>query len=198
MRDIPLFPLNTVLFPGMPIYLHIFEERYQLMMNRCIAENQPVGVVLIREGQETYGPVETYTVGCAARILEVEKLNEGRMNMTALGDERFHILETQTDQPYLSGRVEYMPLRTGHLLEVLRGMSAFKKNVTRYLARMHAGEAIDFSTLEWPDDPLSMVYLAASLLEVPWREKQLLLEIPEAGDLFYEAMRLYRRELAIH
>lgn len=181
----------------MPIHLHIFEERYKQMMQLCIAENRPFGVVLIRHGEESYGPAEIFQVGCAARILEVEKLEDGRMNLTALAEERFRILETHHDLPYLRGSVECLHLRTGHLLEVLRGMGQFKNEVSAYLRQVHANEEIDFSALEWPDDPLTMLFLAASLLEVPLREKQLLLEIDEAGDIFYEVVRLYRRERTI-
>ena len=57
MQEIPLFPLNTVLFPNAPLRLHIFEERYKRMVNDCLAEKQPFGVVLIRHGLEALGPL---------------------------------------------------------------------------------------------------------------------------------------------
>ena len=57
MATLPLFPLNTVLFPGMQLKLHIFEERYKLMINSCIESNQPFGVVLIKEGREAFDPI---------------------------------------------------------------------------------------------------------------------------------------------
>ena len=56
MIELPLFPLNTVLFPGMPLGLHIFEDRYKLMIGQCVQERRPFGVVLIRSGQEALGP----------------------------------------------------------------------------------------------------------------------------------------------
>ena len=92
MNALPLFPLNTVLFPGMPLGLYIFEERYKLMMAQCLQEEQPFGVVLIAQGKEAMGPAaEPHPVGCTAVITEVQKLNDGRMNIVAVGQERFHI-----------------------------------------------------------------------------------------------------------
>jgi uncharacterized protein len=92
--DLPLFPLNTVLFPGMPLTLHIFEERYKLMIERCLEHRQPFGVVLIRYGKEALGSLaDPHRIGCTARILDVQPLSEGRMNISALGQKRFRILE---------------------------------------------------------------------------------------------------------
>jgi len=72
MFELPLFPLNTVLYPGTPLYLHIFEPRYQRMINLCLNEHRPFGVVLIRHGQEALGPLaEPYRIGCTADIIRV-------------------------------------------------------------------------------------------------------------------------------
>ena len=93
MLDLPLFPLNTVLFPGMPLSLHIFEDRYKRMIGECIDSGNPFGVVLIKRGQEANGPLaEPHEIGCTARIIEVEPLSEGRMNIVVLGQKRFRIL----------------------------------------------------------------------------------------------------------
>ena len=90
MYELALFPLFTVLFPGMPLHLHIFEPRYRLMIQRCLEANQPFGVVLIRKGEEAMGPLaEPYITGCTARIARTERLRDGSMNLTVLGEERF-------------------------------------------------------------------------------------------------------------
>ena len=81
MYELPLFPLNTVLFPGMPIKLHIFEERYKLMISRCYTEGQPFGVALIKSGNEVGRKAEPFLVGCTAVITELEPLPDGRMNI---------------------------------------------------------------------------------------------------------------------
>jgi len=104
--DLPLFPLNLVLFPGAELPLHIFEPRYRLMIGECIDEARPFGVVLIRDGAEVGGAAEPYRVGTTARITDVERLEDGRMNITSVGEDRFRILDTSTERPYLTGTVE--------------------------------------------------------------------------------------------
>src|SRR5262245_66168313 len=110
MYELPLFPLNTVLFPGMPLRLHIFEERYKLMIGRCYAEGEPFGVTLIKRGQEVGGRAEPFQIGCKAVITEVEPLEGGRMNIVAVGSERFQIHSLKHNQPYLIGMVDSLPL----------------------------------------------------------------------------------------
>ncbi len=201
MYELSLFPLRTVLFPGMPLQLHIFEPRYKLMIHACLEKNQPFGVVLIHQGTEALGPLaETRLVGCSARIVDVEPLEDDRFNLTAMGDERFHILElNKTSQPYLTGQVESLPLENHHMLDMLRGQRALTDWVHRYLRLLaKTGEQeLDFSSLELPEEPLPLIYMAASLLQIPAVEKQPLLESATVGSLYREILRLYRRETAI-
>jgi uncharacterized protein len=112
--DLPLFPLNTVLFPGARLPLHIFEARYRQMIGECLEEERPFGVVLIREGPEVGGGAAPHRVGVTARIAEVERLPDGRMNIVTLGQERFRILATSEERPYLTGEVEYLPDDEAH------------------------------------------------------------------------------------
>src|SRR3982751_2871548 len=105
MYDLPIFPLNTVLFPGMPLKLHIFEERYKLMISRCYQSGQPFGVALIKSGQDVGGRAEPFMVGCTAIISEMEPLPGGRMNIVAVGRERFVAHGFRYDQPYLVAEV---------------------------------------------------------------------------------------------
>src|SRR5262245_38175495 len=106
-ESLPLFPLNIVLFPRMPLPLHIFEERYKTMINRCLSEDRAFGVVLIREGSEVGAPAVPQTVGTRARIHAVERLAEGRMNLFTEGTERFRLLDYVTEpETYLIGMAE--------------------------------------------------------------------------------------------
>ena len=75
---LPLFPLNLVLFPGMPLPLHILEERYRAMIGECRDTEQPFGVVLIKEGLEVGGPADPFMTGTSARIVRVEDMDDGR------------------------------------------------------------------------------------------------------------------------
>ena len=127
MYDLSLFPLETVLFPGTPVQLHIFEPRYRAMIQLCLDENRPFGVALIRQGLEVGGPAEPYRVGCTARIVDVERLPDGKMNLTALGDERFRILKLRHDQPFLVGQVEALPLAAAHSMELVLGVRALRR-----------------------------------------------------------------------
>ena len=81
---IPLFPLQVVVFPRTPLPLHIFEDRYRLMIRQCLAEDLPFGVVLIKRGQEVGDDAEPYTVGTVARIIESTHLNNGAMNIVTV------------------------------------------------------------------------------------------------------------------
>jgi len=104
--ELPLFPLNSVLFPGATLPLHIFEERYKLMVGRCLQSGSPFGVLLIRSGNEVGEAAEPFEVGTTARIARVQHLDEGRMNLVCLGEQRFRLLKTLRDTPYLVGEVE--------------------------------------------------------------------------------------------
>ena len=107
-RQIPLFPLQTVLFPGGFLPLHIFEPRYRTMIKFCLEHEAEFGVVLIKEGEEVGEAATPYDIGTAARILHVENLDDGRMNIISAGEYRFQILETQDHLAYLTGRVRML------------------------------------------------------------------------------------------
>ncbi len=104
--ELPLFPLNSVLFPGATLPLHIFEERYKQMVNRCLESESPFGVLLIRSGSEVGEATEPFEIGTTARIVRVQQLEEGRMNLVCLGEARFRLSRKVTETPYLVGEVE--------------------------------------------------------------------------------------------
>ena len=98
-REIPLFPLRLVLSPGMPLPLHIFEDRYKLMIGTCMVTDQTFGVALIRSGPEVgvRRDLHRWNDGSDRGL---ERLPEGRMNLMAVGVERFRVLERIKGQPY--------------------------------------------------------------------------------------------------
>jgi len=86
----------------MPLPLHIFEDRYKQMIGECLEGDRLFGVVLIRNGSEALGPLaEPHTVGCTARIMEAQPLEEGRMQITTIGERRFRIHSLNYNLPYL-------------------------------------------------------------------------------------------------
>jgi Lon protease-like protein len=198
MRNIPLFPLNTVLFPGMPLHLHIFEERYKTMISHSIANDGLLGIVLIHQGLEALGPLpEPYPIGTLSRIVEREQLADGRMNITVLGVERFRIISVHGSLlPYLTGTVETSPIELPNMLQVHRNSRPLAQSVRRYLSGLNQAriENLDFSQLSLPDDPMSLVFMAASLLQLPPEEKQPILEAGTVCEMMTMVERLYRRE----
>jgi Lon protease-like protein len=93
MKEVPLFPLNTVLFPGGRLPLRIFEQRYMDMAKACLRDAAPFGVCLIREGGEVGSPAIPVEVGCLARIAAWDMPQLGVLHIAARGEQRFRILE---------------------------------------------------------------------------------------------------------
>ena len=197
MYELPLFPLNTILFPGMPINLHIFEERYKKMMNLCIANEKPFGIVLIKSGQEAGSTAQPYSVGCAAYIDQVQPLRDGRMNMSATGKERFKIHELKHDQPYLVGMVENLEFdKTMSKDDTIKGWY-LKKLVKNYVNVLSTVGNLDVSLENLSDNPIELAYLTATLLQAPFKHKQSFLEINGAAELVHTIYDACRREISI-
>lgn len=194
MFELPLFPLNTVLFPGAPLNLHIFEPRYQRMIGMCLREHRPFGVALIRRGQEALGALaEPYDVGCTATIVHHQPLEQGRMNIVGLGGERFRLQAVDRQSaPYLVGECEEMPLAPAQqdLSEAGRDL---RQRVERFITTaLAAGNVFDMQQI--PDKPVELAYLAAALLQIAPHQKQELLELNKPEDLLLHTRRLYARE----
>src|SRR6185436_17698142 len=104
--EIPLFPLpNLVLFPHIVVPLHIFEERYKLMINGCLDRSEVFGLLLIRGGAEEETEDSINRVGVTARIGEVERLDEGRLNILCEGEQRFRVYRFTQQTPFWKGDV---------------------------------------------------------------------------------------------
>lgn len=114
--EIPLFPLHTVLCPGVALPLHVFEERYRALVARCLATSGPFGVVLIRDGREVgmSDELSLASVGTMASIREASRYADGRYDLLAVGGMRFRLDDLVPDAaPYLVGRVTPLPELTG-------------------------------------------------------------------------------------
>ena len=199
MFEIPLFPLNTVLFPGTPIHLHIFEERYKQMINLCLREQRPFGVVLIRNGIEALGPLaEPFHIGCTAEIAHVQRLEDERMNIVAVGQERIRILsfDNQT-QPYLVGKARLYPLSNLNPTAVAAQAALLRRQFEQLVELLSkaGGSQLDLSQL--PQDGIALAFLAAAVLQITPLQKQELLSIARADKLLDRLQLLYRRELTL-
>lgn len=198
MFDLPLFPLNTVLFPGMPLTLHIFEDRYKAMVRGCLKTSQPFGVVLIRRGHEALDLlVEPHLIGCTARIIEMQPLKEGRMNIVALGQRRFRILSLNYEKPYLVGKVELYPLEKTNQRSMVRSGHRLRPWVKCYMDLLTEISDASLDSEHIPNDPLVLGYLAAVLVQVPSEQKQELLTSQREIDFLTAISDVYRREVAL-
>jgi len=199
MFEIPLFPLNTVLFPGTPIHLHIFEERYKQMINTCIEEKRPFAVVLIRNGMEALGPLaEPFHIGCTAEIAQVQRLEDDQMNLVAVGLERIRILSFDSlTQPYLIGKARPYPLTNPDPAKVSDQASTLRRQLEQLVALLSkaGGSQLDLNQL--PRDGISLAFLAAAVLQISPLQKQELLSIERADKLLDRLQLLYRRELTL-
>ncbi len=108
--QVPLFPLNVVLFPGGPLPLRIFETRYTDMVSERMQNDGPFGVLLIRDGQEAGGPASTWEVGTLARITDFYQGSDGLLGITAIGEQRFRLLSAERAADGLNiGTIELLP-----------------------------------------------------------------------------------------
>ena len=191
LTTLPLFPLNVVLFPGMPLPLHIFEERYKAMIGNCIDRQAPFGVVLIKEGKEVGDPAEPFHIGTAARILKVQHLDEGKLSVLTSGERRFEIIELTQHLPHLEGQVRYLDEEVGAppgavLPQVQEEYTQFARTVASFSGSWNA-------PVELPDDPVLLSFLVASNLDLPKPIRQLLLELPTATERLERLVPLLQR-----
>ena len=146
--EIPLFPLHTVLCPGIVLPLHIFEERYRAMTRHCLATGAPFGVVLIREGQESgeAGITTLAGVGAFAEIREAGRYPDGRYDLLAAATGRFAIEAVDAGrEPYLVAEVTALEDEVGDEPRAERLAAAAIRRFVRYLELMRArdGESVD-------------------------------------------------------
>jgi len=194
--SLPLFPLHFVLFPQFPLHLQIFEERYRAMISECIEREQPFGVVLIAEGEEVGAPAVPHDIGCVARILAVEKLAEGRMNLLAVGEKRFRLLEySEAELPYLVGRVEDMEDGAWDEDDPEKAIRDLHRLLAKYLRLVAVCTGTPLPTPTLPDDPTLLGFCIAAMTQTPPMEKQRLLAMTDPHARLKSAKRLLRQQI---
>jgi hypothetical protein len=211
---VPVFPLGTVLFPGLVLPLHIFEERYRVLVRELVAntadEPHEFGVVTLRRGSEvqalpegdTDQPVDAtpvtadtlYEVGCTAELRQVTELPDGRFDIVTVGRRRFRLLGVEAGAaPYLTAEVEWLPEEkaddTADLLAP-RVLAAFRT----YLELLRpASEVLD----QVPDDPTVLSHLVAATAQLTTDERHLLLAAPDTTTRLRTELKLLNREAAL-
>lgn len=195
VETLPLFPLSDVLFPGMMLPLHIFEPRYRLLVKRCMDERIPFGVVLISKGQEVGPAAEFFPVGTTARIKRVQRAEDGRLYIASVGEQRFRVLETLRDQPYIQGKVEVIPEQPGDG-KILDGVTERALTLLeRYLEQITGSDQLGDNLREKDFSPQQLSYTIGSLLQVERQEKQAILEVPSTTSRLTHEIELLQSEL---
>ena len=172
---VPLFPLSTVLYPGGPLPLRIFEPRYLDMISRCLKSDVPFGVLLIKSGSET-GPAKTYDVGTLARITDWYQGSDGLLGITAIGEQRFRLKSVERQPDGLNiGEIELLEPEDQHLLpEEYKPLAGILAGVLDDLGRLY--ESLDRQY----DDAGWVGYRFAEILPITPEQKQSCLEANDA------------------
>ena len=174
VRELPLFPLNTVLFPGGPLPLRIFEPRYLDMISRCMRERSGFAVVLITEGEETAATASFAATGTEASIVDFDRLEGGLLGISCIGRERVRVLEAWREADGLNrGRV--VAIDADPVLPVPAEQSWLAEAVRRVLPE--AGDG--YRHVEMRDDAAWVGNRLAEMLPLSLTDKQALLELTD-------------------
>ena len=194
-QELPLFPLNVVLFPGGILPLQIFEERYQLMIQLCLEHESPFGVVLIKEGEEVGEPAEPHPVGTAVEIIEVDPLDGGRMNLMTSGQYRFEILEIQHNLPFLVGRVRVPNVPDIEGDEDFEPISVEARELYQEYEFLLSQLFFEWEPPEEiPENSRHLAYQIGASLHISLNEQQQLLETFPLNQLLTREATLLKRE----
>lgn len=194
LEELPLFPLNTVLFPFAQVRLHVFEDRYREMVQSCVQHDRPFGIVLIRSGGEVGDQADPYLVGTAVKIVQVETYEDGRMDIQVQGERRFRIREIDESKPYLVGHVE--PVDEGEIQEseraqqlLTRAREEFEVLIQRLFARQEFSVQVVF-----PSDPVALSFTIANLLPMENLDKQRMLETTDTLERVEDLLPLLEQQ----
>ncbi|MCW5593622.1 MAG: peptidase S16 [Betaproteobacteria bacterium] len=173
-ETVPIFPLATVLYPGMRLPLRIFEPRYMEMAKACLKHDSAFGVCLIREGEEVGTPAVPETVGCLARIAEWDMETVGILKVKAEGLERFRLLRTKTTGAGLIlGDIERMGAEAAAEPPELAESADFVRKVVEALGSARFAEPYRYDDASW------VGFRLAEILPLRTPVKQKLLELTD-------------------
>lgn len=194
--DVPIFPLNSVLFPSLPLPLHIFEERYRTMVQDLRRKDNRFCVALIEEGPEVGDFAVPSQVACLAEIVHLQPLPDGRYFLVAVGVERARIISTdRASHPYLTGALELWP-DEGPVVDpglVSKASRLFDQYV-EYIMKL-AGEGEE--RVPTPDEPDLLSYVLATALQTDTAVRQKLLEIPGTEQRLITEVQMLQTELPL-
>jgi Lon protease-like protein len=211
---LPYFPLHVVLFPHLPLPLHIFEERYRAMTRDLLADGSPYAGRFVISNTGDDEPPTTGAVGTVAEVRRAERFADGRWALVVVGAERVSLGAVDRSGPYALIEVEPLPESIGDadsagrlLPEVQAALDAYLDTVKRFVASAasvgrESQEITDVAAsldevlkpIQLPDDPLAASYAVAGVLQIELNRKQQLLELPDGATRLQAELSLLRRE----
>jgi Lon protease-like protein len=197
----PLFPLGTVLYPGLLLPLHIFEERYRQLVRDLLdgPELREFGVIAIRKGRETgvEGVSALYQIGCAAALRQVARHDDGRFDVVVAGTQRFRLLGLGQSRPYLQGEIELLAEETGDEAAAALAARAVQRAFRDYLDVLATQGSARVDVPDLPDEPVLLSYLVAASMIVDLGDRQVMLAEPDAASRLAAERTLLARETQI-
>lgn len=195
---LPMFPLNTVVFPGLTVPLKVFEDRYRALVHHLLRIDDPAervfGSVAIREGYEVgdHGAQSLYRVGCRMQLTEVDAHEDGTFDVVAVGRDKIALEDLETTGAFPAGHVQDVAepdVRVEpHVLDRARAtFTAYRATVSQFRGDPFSG------TL--PRDPSYLAWTLAALAPLPLSERQSLLEAADASERLVLVTDLLREEL---
>lgn len=199
---LPLFPLAMVLFPGLVLPLHIFEERYRVLVRELLdlpEDERRFGVIAIRQGREVGadGVEALYEVGCVAHLRRAEAYDDGRFDIVTTGTARFRLDVLDERGPYLSGEVEVLPDEMGDAPEAPLLDRAVRAAFADYLTALSEASGEEIEVPELPDNPLVLGFLVAATTALDLDERQRLLALADGATRLRAELALLRREATL-
>ena len=194
--ELPLFPLNVVLFPGVVLPLHIFEPRYRQMIVDCQQQEQPIGIVLARP-ESVHLQEEPYSIGTMAEIRDLNRLEDGRYVLMALGLHRFRILSQHRQKPYLSGIIELYEDESDPAQDLDVHLRQAQDLFGMYLDMLlkAANEQDKNIRAHLPASAEELSYFIAYFLDIQDEQKQHFLELTSTLQRLQEEITILRREV---
>lgn len=195
IQEMPLFPLDMVLFPGMPQALHIFEPRYRRMVARCLQEEIAFGIVAVKNGLAEGVAAVPYDIGTVARIVNHARMADGRYNLVTIGAARFQILERHQHRGgYLMGRVELLDEEEHDAHRLVELRAVVERRFERYIGQYAEIVGGEVKPITFPTDPTAASYFVAANLNLDTWERQRLLEATSTDVRLLEERRILGRE----
>jgi Lon protease-like protein len=201
--SLPLFPLNTVLVPGLVLPLHIFEPRYRTLVEDLLSEPdedaREFGIVAVRDGLEVHrdGLAALYPVGTATILRQADRLEDGRYDIVTTGSRRFQVLGIDASAPLILGEVEFLEDQSdpGDALLAMSVTSRFRAYRVALSGQVTADVDEDDEGL--PEDPTVLAYLVTAAMVLPVAERQQLLAAASTADRLRLARAMLGRETAL-